>query len=445
METLLRGIGSWIPGVAVVLLGACATPGDYGDAPDGGATGYPAPFAQTGSFPTLSASAGAVARDVTQATLGPGASAEADANDPADPDGRSNLNPANTDADDGLVDLSVVLVSIPPPAGLAVNVTAPAGGGGAFWINVLIDLNLDGTWGGVAGPGLPEWVVRNFPVTLAAGESRTVTLPPFLFGFGNRLPDGAWMRVLLSRESVSGGDWDGSGTFTAGEVEDHVIRLPRVQGQKRVIIAIDCPSPVIFPRGVALRPFHCDVANVAFAATGAGATAGSFSYNLIGTANGASVRVSPLGVAATGCAPPVPPAPPPGGPVDCGNPPGDIPIAGAGPVRLNFSAALTGGPLPSTWIASASGEDPPAVVTPQGVTIGFTDAVDFLSFAEVEVAEEARLELGDGELTLLLRSADPVYPGEVRLRLGPGESFRGLTYRQWRRRGPGPLQLAPAQ
>lgn len=436
MQTVLRGMGSWIPGVAVLFLGACATPGDYGDAPDGGATGYPAPFAQTGSFPTLSASGGAVARDVAQAILGPGASVEADANDPADPDGQPNLNPANTDADDGLVDLSVVLVSIPPPAGLAVNVTAPSGGGGAFWINVLIDLNLGGTWGGVAGPGLPEWVVRNFPVTLAAGESRTVTLPPFLFGFGNRLPDGAWMRVLLSRESVPGGDWDGSGRFSAGEVEDHVIRLPRVQGQKRVIIAIACDSPVLFPRGVVARGFSCFVRNLAL-----GATAGSFSYNLTSTANGASVRVTPLGVAATGCAPPVPPAPPPGGPVDCGNPPGDIPIAGAGPVRLDFRAARTGGPLPSTWLASASGEDPPAVVTPQGVTLGFTDAVDFVSFAEVEVAEEALLELGDGELTLLMRSTDPVYPGEVRLRMGPGESFRGFRYQDLLEAAPGPVYL----
>lgn len=436
----LLGCGAAV--AAAVALGACATPGDYGDAPDAGSTGYPAGFAQSGRFPTLAGNDGAVTADVAAATLGPTASAEADANDPADPDGQPNLNPSNTDADDGLVDLAVVLVSIPPPAGLAVNVSAPPGGGGAFWINVLIDMNLDGEWGGLAGPGVPEWVVRNFPVTLGGGESRTVTLPPFLFGFGNRLPDGAWMRVLLSRETVSGGDWDGSGTFTAGEVEDHVIRLPRVQGQKRVMITIQCDSPVVFPRGAVTQRFKCLVRNLA---PGGGATAGSFSYNLTGNANAASVQITPRGVAATGCNPAVPPPPPPGGPVDCGNAPGgDIPIAGAGPVRLDFTAALTGGPLPSSWLASASGEDPPAVITPEGVTIGFTDAVDFVNFVQVEVAEEALLEPGDGEFTLVMRSTDPRYPGEVRLRMHPGESFRGLRYRQWRERGPGPVRLPAA-
>src|SRR5688500_4750631 len=87
---------------------------DYGDAPDGGPTGYPAPFAQTGSFPTLFGSGGAHAVDTSRATLGLTASAEVDAADPADPDGAPNL--VNTDGDNGIVDFALVLNQIPPPA-----------------------------------------------------------------------------------------------------------------------------------------------------------------------------------------------------------------------------------------------------------------------------------------------------------------------------------------
>ena len=40
------------------------------------------------------------------------------------------------------------------------------------------------------------------------------------------LPDGAWMRVLLTRESLAGAPWDGSGSWDFGEVEDYQIALP---------------------------------------------------------------------------------------------------------------------------------------------------------------------------------------------------------------------------
>jgi hypothetical protein len=69
---------------------------DYGDAPDGGPTGYPDLFAQTGNFPSLFSSDGARTLNVDEAVLGETASAEVDANDPADPDGTQNLT--NTDS-----------------------------------------------------------------------------------------------------------------------------------------------------------------------------------------------------------------------------------------------------------------------------------------------------------------------------------------------------------
>lgn len=419
-----------------VLLGACATRGDYGDAPDGGPTGYPAGFAQTGRFPTLAAHNGAMARNVDQATLGPSASAELDANDPADPDGQPNLNPANTDSDDGVVDFVVLLVSIPPPAAMTVNVSAPPGSsGGTYWINVLIDLNLDGRWGGTAGPGLPEWVVKNFPVQIAAGTSRQVRLPPFLFGFGNRLPDGAWMRIVLSREPIGGTDWSGTGHFSAGEVEDHVVKLPVVGANKKIVIQLTCPKTVHIPRGAGAVLFQCRVDNIAL-----GATAGSFSYRMRGLApNRASVRVLPRGVAARGCLVPCPLCAP-GGPVDCGNPPGAIPIAGAGPVQLTFRANKLG-PLPSQWSYAANAEDPPAVVTPRGVTVGFGPSTGSVTFDEVEIVPDAALEVSGGDVIVVVKSKDPAVREAMRVPVGPGERFGGLSYKEMLERGSGPVRL----
>lgn len=430
--------GAVILAAAATLFGGCATRGDYGDAPDGGPTGYRLGFAQIGAFPTRAASNGAVTADVSQATLGPSASVESDADDAADPDGQPNLNPANTDADNGIVDFTVLLVSIPPPAAMTVNISAPPGGGGAYWVNVLIDLNLDGRWGGMAGAGLPEWVVKNFPVQVAGGASAQVPLPPFSFGFGNRLPDGAWMRILLSREPVSGTDWNGGGRFGAGEVEDHVITLPTLGPDKRIVIQMSCPRRVFLPRGAPAVGFTCAVSNVALSPT-----AGSFSYQMQGIPpNGASVQVVPLGVAAGGCLPP-PPAPP-GGPVACGNPPLSIPIAGAGPVALNF-VAIRRGPLPSQWTYSAVAEDPPSVVTPRGVTVGYGPSRGSVNFEDVEIRPDATVKLTDDAVLVLVSSKDPRIGEPIEVRVAPGESFAGLTYDELRKRGEGPIRLEVAQ
>lgn len=435
MSNLLKYTHRALVSLAVVLLASgCVTRGDYGDAPDGRPTGYPAAFTQTGSFLTLAANNGAVTQDVSQAILGSSASAEKDADDPDDPDGQPNLNPSNTDADDGVVDFVVVLTSIPPPAAMTVNVTGPPGSrGGTYFVNVLIDLNLDGRWGGVAGPGLPEWVVKNFPVQVTAGVSTQVALPPFFFGFGNRLPDGAWMRILLSREPVSGGDWDGTGSFSAGEVEDHVINLPVVQGNKRIIIQITCPKVVRFPRGANRRLFTCRADNVAL-----GATAGTFSYFMAAVSNVPSVQVTPFAIANPpgGCIPPTPA--PAGGPVNCGS----IPIAGAGPVLLWFRATATRlGPLPSHWTYRARAEDPPAVITPTGITVGFGDSTGDVSFEEVDVLPDAIVELGEGQVVVVLKAKDPAVVEEIRVPVSPGEDFGGLSYEKLLKHGKGPIRL----
>ena len=84
---------------------------DYGDAPDGGPTGYPAPFSQTATFPSLLVSNGASIVDISAASLGATITEETDA------------SVINDDIDDGVIGFATVLTSIPPPTTMTVNVT----------------------------------------------------------------------------------------------------------------------------------------------------------------------------------------------------------------------------------------------------------------------------------------------------------------------------------
>lgn len=324
-----------------------AQDGDYGDAPDGEPTGYPTQFSQTGQFPTLYASGGAYTTDLSVATLGPTASAENDANDPSDPDGTPNL--VNSDSDNGLVGLGIELTQIPPPAELTVDVRG--GTGGDLYLNVLIDLDMDGNWGGTAAGGEPEWVVQNYDVSVGAGETQTVAPPPFAFANGNRVPDGAWMRVALTSEPVMSDDWTGTGTFTAGEIEDHVITFPEQNGKRLPVLVPDCsPSPKYFNGGAPID-FNCDVVNLI-------PSAGNFTWTMTQLSGGVTV------------------APVAGGPT---------PIA-AGPgasVQVGQFTATRGLPLPSSWRFRVTAIDPPSVVHPGGVVVGFPDSEIDITFADV--------------------------------------------------------------
>jgi hypothetical protein len=310
-----------------------APTGDYGDAPDGGTTDYPDPFVQDGQFPTLFASNGARTLRTDEATLGPTASAEVDANDPADPDGVQNLT--NTDSDDGLVNFFIKLTAIPPPTTLSVEVHAPAGSpGGTFYVNAIIDLNMDGQWGGQGANGELEWVVQNQPVQVVPGGVTPFTSPAFAFSNGNLLPDGAYMRLALTKERVPD-NWDGTGEFSSGEIEDHFIRLPA--GKEIPILSVDCNGPYIPTQLVT-----CIVTNLR-------PVGGNFTYALrwIG---GGSVNV-PIATCNPGA--------PAGGPVA---------IAGNGVVPI--TCASTAGTTPTTWQFTAKVKDPPAVVVDGGIELG---------------------------------------------------------------------------
>ena len=242
---------------------------DFGDAPDGAPAGYRGTRV-VGRFPTRldtrsSPNPGAHVLRPGSDRLGEIVTAEAGADDRADPDGVPNL--VNGDGgDDGVIALTLNLDQAPAQATLEVSASLTAGAPrGPRYLNVLIDMNLDGRWS-VGEDVTPEWAVRNLSVNLTPGASRRVASRPFVLGTINRLPDGAWMRVALTRERIVGDAWDGGGRWQAGEIEDYQLVLPRAAGgasdAAAPLIATICPSSVDVPSGALMHRTGCRLVNL---------------------------------------------------------------------------------------------------------------------------------------------------------------------------------------
>ena len=241
---------------------------DFGDAPDGAPAGYRGTRV-IGRFPTRldtrsSPNPGAHILSPGHDRLGETVTAESDADDRADPDGVPNLINADH-GDDGVTALTLALDQVPAQATLEVSVALTAAAPpGPRYLNVLIDMNLDGRWS-VGEDATPEWAVRNLVVSLTPGTSRSVRTLPFAMGTTSRLPDGAWMRVALTRERIVGDAWDGGGRWQAGEIEDYQLALPRTSdaSQSAVpLIATICPSSVDVPSGALMQRTGCRLVNL---------------------------------------------------------------------------------------------------------------------------------------------------------------------------------------
>ena len=347
-----------------LLLLACVH--DFGDAPDGGPTGYPtgtlvggAVVPAVGSFPSLEASDGARVSSVSDATLGPGATLEGDA------------LLTNADSDDGSVFLMVIIVSIPPPAQMIVQITGQTPG--TYFLNALIDLNMNGEWGDIGPNGEQEWAVQNFPVTIGPGPTAVIPLP-FAYGWGNRLPVTTWMRVALTDSALPTGNWDGTGEFASGEIEDHFVTLPLAPGgggggpcRGKPIPRMDCGGPYFFPAGVNQIPVRCVIRN-------------------LGGNGNIDWLLQPL----NGCAVTLAPALDLSGPRPIGCPDGRI--------VLDF-IATRGNPLPCSWGYDATSLDPPSYMTATGLVAGHTDSNGaFLMAAEGAEVEEVWVEDLQAEL-----------------------------------------------
>ncbi|MFH1420319.1 MAG: hypothetical protein ABII12_18760 [Planctomycetota bacterium] len=92
------------------------------------------------------------------------------------------------------------------------------------WVNVLMDWNRDGMWGGssdCAGTAAPEWVLVDWPVPAGYVGPLSASLPPgFLIG-----PNAGyvWARFSITEQPIGAADWDGSGIFEDGETEDYLL------------------------------------------------------------------------------------------------------------------------------------------------------------------------------------------------------------------------------
>ncbi|HMB68745.1 MAG TPA: FlgD immunoglobulin-like domain containing protein, partial [bacterium] len=115
------------------------------------------------------------------------------------------------------------VLNLVPGGPLEANIVNNSGVPG--YVNVLIDWDQSGTWGGqslCAGAPTPEHVIQNLPV------------PPFYAGPLSGLAPGpvqvgprdgyVWMRLTLGEQPVQAG-WDGSGLFDLGETEDYLVRI----------------------------------------------------------------------------------------------------------------------------------------------------------------------------------------------------------------------------
>jgi len=199
---------------------------DFGDAPDGLPTGYaqiPNGLtgiipAEIGNFPTLRENNGARVAVVDKVWLGetPG-SREIDAIDPNDPDGKPNLQDpmSNLDSDDHITSGPCL------PGNFCPVVVVRSSESRILYVNVLVDINLDGRWGGNDNSqGDSEWVIKNELVNIQSSSPISIVPFPNLVNIEN-----VWTRIVVSDQKIDSSDWDGTGLFTVGEVEDHFINF----------------------------------------------------------------------------------------------------------------------------------------------------------------------------------------------------------------------------
>jgi hypothetical protein len=222
---------------------------EYGDAPENALayehpyTGIPTPIATIGAFPTCRPTNRIVHinPEPGKLFLGPGVDYELDGN-AGPPCGFPNWDQDEClqDGDAGLLtpDAFTMLPTTPcapnktwylnypcflnhwgPGGNIDISATNNLPNGGNAFLNVLIDWNRDGEWGGSSvcpdGSVAPEHVLKNWLIPNANFPQ------PF---FSGAEPGFVWMRVTISAEPVNL-PWDGSGILNWGETEDFLILI----------------------------------------------------------------------------------------------------------------------------------------------------------------------------------------------------------------------------
>jgi hypothetical protein len=240
--------------IAALLLAACSGPAgaqnfDYGDAPEG-ALAYPA-TGQLGQFPTCLFSGQST---YVRHALGAARfysvppipqqgkrDAEADGNAGTCPPPLYDQDECWLDGDAGLliptsytiaggavtpcpnVIIPQALGTVCASATITAHVENVMPNATIGFVNVLIDWNQDGRWGGGSpcgggGSNTPEHAVVDAPI--GNPFDAVWTSPSFVVGgVGNSYH---WMRLEIANVQVGPG-WDGSGDFEDGESEDYLI------------------------------------------------------------------------------------------------------------------------------------------------------------------------------------------------------------------------------
>ena len=116
------------------------------------------------------------------------------------------------------------------------------------YVNVLMDWNQDGQWGGSSlCPGnpptvVPEHVLVDWPILNPwDGPLSALQPPPFQIGPN---PGYVWTRFSITERPV-GPDWDGEGPFEDGESEDYLLRIDPSMEELDFGDAIDPTYPTL--------------------------------------------------------------------------------------------------------------------------------------------------------------------------------------------------------
>jgi hypothetical protein len=177
------------------------------------------------------------------AHLGPGITAETEADIGTDEDGVNNIDPSSNSPDLDEGDHGVTMPLALPDCGwttfdYVVTVIEP---GTDLWVNAWLDFNRDGDWDDTvecsAGPA-QEWAVQNqYLFDLPAGET-TITSLAFISAHPEGTHEQIWMRITLSEQPWRGGSNPGvrgnagSGPpskYEFGETEDYFF-IPDITG-----------------------------------------------------------------------------------------------------------------------------------------------------------------------------------------------------------------------
>jgi len=260
------------------------------------------------------------------------------------------------DSDNGPVNMSIILSSIPPTTFLVVESTSSVTA--TYFLNVLIDLNQDGEWGGVGAGGELEHVVNDQEVELVPGVN-SITTTDFAFGSGNILPFPSWMRITLSSTPVGILNWDGTGGFAAGEVEDYVLVNPfKAASGPLPVPTISCPP---FKKGAG--PFFCNVTN--------GGAMGDVKWTMKRVDGGVTITSPAADIASTPTSlfgTIVALAPTPGGPVPLGP----------------FNPVVDPTKTPSKWRVTIAPEDPESDIGVQVIGVGEGEGSSVFEFDSLE-------------------------------------------------------------